>query len=113
MTPEETAAALDAYLGAEGLDRVAEDAVYMEMRTREEWRGREAVAAMLRRLYGELYDATAKERHRVVGPGTAVIEYDFQGRRRADGAEVGIPLCVVYELEAGKIARARIYFEEV
>jgi ketosteroid isomerase-like protein len=112
MTAEETAAALDAYLGDEGIERVAQDAVYREMGTGEEWRGREAIAGTLDRLYTELYDARADERHRVIGAGTATIEYDFRGRRQADGADVSIPLCVVYELAGGQIQAARIYFLE-
>jgi ketosteroid isomerase-like protein len=112
MTPAETAAALDAYLGDEGLERVAEDAVYSEMGTGESWRGRAAIGATLDRLYHVLYDARAHERHRVVGPASAVVEYDFRGRRRPDGQEVSIPLCVVYELAAGQITEARIYFLE-
>jgi len=110
MTPAETEAALDAYLGHEGLDRVAEDAVYREMGTGEVWRGREAIGATLDRLYNVLYDARAVERHRVIGAGTATLEYDFRGRRQSDGAEVSVPLCVVYELAGGRITEARIYF---
>jgi len=110
MSPEETAAALDAYLGDEGLDRLAGDAVYTEMGTREEWRGREAIGKTLNRLYTVLYDASSHERHRVVGAGTAAVEYDFKGRRRPGGEEVSIPLCVVYEFADGLITNARIYF---
>lgn len=80
------------------------------MGTGEEWRGRDAIAETLNRLYTELYDASAHERHRVIGAGTATVEYDFRGRRRPEGAEVSIPLCVVYELAEGQITEARIYF---
>jgi ketosteroid isomerase-like protein len=110
MTPEETSAALDAYLGDEGLERVAEDAVYSEMGTGETWEGRAAIGATLNRLYNVLYDAKAHERHRVIGSGSAVVEYDFRGRRQPDGEGVNIPLCVVYQFEAGQIKAARIYF---
>ena len=110
MTPAETAAALDAYLGDEGLGRLAEDAVYTEMGTREEWRGREAIAGTLNRLYTVLYDASSHERHRVVGADAAAVEYEFRGRRRSGGEEVSIPLCVIYEFAGGRITKARIYF---
>ncbi len=118
MSLESTRAAMLAYLQHDDFSKVAEDAVYTEMATGEEYRGREAIARMITHLYEEAFTATARMRSLIVTEDHAVLEADFVGTQHgafhgipARAEEVRVPLCVVYDLADDQIVRARIYFE--
>jgi steroid delta-isomerase-like uncharacterized protein len=118
MSIERTAEIINAYLGEEGLARVAEDAVYTVMGTGREIRGRAEVGRFLDHLYAEAFEASAKPISRVVGDGGAAFEYEFKGRHigefegiPATGREVTVPLCVVYSVDGEHITSAHVYFE--
>ena len=73
---------------------------------------------MLNHVYHEAFDARAESRSRIYAEKQAVLEADFVGKHigtfagvPATGREVRVPLCVVYDLENGKIVRGRVYLE--
>ena len=95
---------------------VAEDAVFKNMGTGEETKGREAIAGLLQYLYHIAFDARAEVINMVITEDKAVLEGSFKGKHigefaglAATNKEVDVPLCVSYDLENGLIKYARIY----
>jgi len=120
MSAETTRATLDRYFNSVHSDTsmMSEDTVFTVMATGQEYRGPEAILGMLNYLYHGAFDATAKLSNLVISDGKAITEWDFTGKHTgefagvpATGKEVSVPLCVAYDLEEGKIKRARVYFE--
>lgn len=120
MTVETTKNAMLRYLNSEhgDLSMMAEDVVFTMMGTGQENRGREAVRGMLQYFYQVAFDARAESRVTVYGENAAIFEGNFVGKHIAEfagvpatGRSVRVPICVVYELEAGIIKHGRIYFE--
>jgi predicted ester cyclase len=73
---------------------------------------------MLNHVYHEAFDATAETRSRIYAETQAVLEADLVGTHigtfagiPATGRKVRVPLCVVYDLENGKISRGRVYMQ--
>ncbi len=97
---------------------MADDVVFTHMATGDEHRGPDAVLRMLDYMYRQAFDATAEIRTRICGESQAVLEAEFVGKHigefagiPATGRAVRVPLCVVYDLEADRIKRARVYLE--
>lgn len=120
MTIESTREAMTRYLESdhEDLGMMADDVVFTNMATGDEHRGVEGVRRMLDYVYHTAFDATAETRSRIYADGQAVLEADFVGTHIGDFAgipatrrKVRVPLCVVYDLEEGKIKRGRVYME--
>ena len=120
MTVERTREVMTRYLDSQHADlsMMAEDVVFTNMATGEEHRGVEGVRRMLDHVYHEAFDATAETRSRVYAESQAVLEADFVGTHigpfagiPATGRKVRVPLCVVYDLENGKISRGRVYMQ--
>ena len=95
---------------------LAEDAVFTDMGTGEEYRGRAAIAQSLEYIYHQAFDARPEVHSTVLTDGHAVAEGEFVGRHIGDfagmpatGREVRVPICVAYDVEGDKIKRARIY----
>ena len=96
---------------------VAEDAVFINMSSGEETRGREAISGMLHYIYHVAFDAHADVKHVIVMDSHAVLEATFTGVHigefagvHATGKHVNVPLCVTYDLdEEGLIREARVY----
>ena len=95
---------------------VAEDAVFTNMSTGEETKGRDAIAGMLHYMYHIAFDATAEIKNTIITEEKALLEADFKGKHVGEFAglqptnkEVNVPLCVSYNLEDGLIKQARIY----
>ena len=95
---------------------VAEDAVFKNMGTGEETKGREAIAGLLQYLYHIAFDARAEVINMVITEDKAVLEGSFKGKHigefaglAATNKEVDVPLCVSYDIENGLIKYARIY----
>ena len=117
MSLEETREVIAAYLqdhGDPGL--LAQDAVFTDMGTGEEYRGREAIAQSLEYFYHQAFEAHPEVHSTVIDDGHAVAEGEFVGRHIGDfagipatGREVRVPICVAYDVEGDKITRARIY----
>jgi predicted ester cyclase len=97
---------------------MADGVMFTMLATGESYRGPEAVQQMLHYIYHVAFDAQARPRNTLVFDGHALWEGHFVGKHIGEfagvpstGKEVCVPLCVVYDLEADKIAKARIYFE--
>lgn len=120
MSIERTREAMNRYWDSQhqDLSMMAEDVLFTHMATGDEHRGPDAVRKMLDYIYHQAFDATADVRSRIIADEQAVIEGDFVGTHigefagiPATGRQVRVPLCVVYDLEAGMIKRARVYME--
>ena len=120
MSIERTREAMNRYWDSQhqDLSMMAEDVLFTHMATGDEHRGPDAVRKMLDYIYHQAFDATADVRSRIIADEQAVIEGDFVGTHigefagiPATGRQVRVPLCVVYDLEEGKIKRARVYME--
>ncbi|MEO8110128.1 MAG: ester cyclase [Ginsengibacter sp.] len=95
---------------------IATDAVFTNMSTGEETKGREAIAGMLHYLYHIAFDAKAEIKNTIITGEKALLEADFKGKHVGEFAglqptnkEINVPLCVSYHLEDGLIKQARIY----
>lgn len=120
MSVEGTRDLLDRYLNADHQDTtvLADDVLFTVMATGEEYRGPEAVQAMLHDFYHVAFEATAKPYSLIVSDGKACLEALFEGTHigefagiPATGKEVSVPLCVVYDFEDDKLKRGRVYME--
>jgi steroid delta-isomerase-like uncharacterized protein len=120
MSTALTRDAITRYLDShhQDLSMMADDVVFTHMATGDEHRGPDAVRRMLDYMYHQAFDARAEERSRILSDDQAVLEGDFVGTHIGDfagipatGRQVRVPLCVVYDLEDGKIKRARVYIE--
>lgn len=107
---------MEAYFKSHDVQYVAEDAVFINLATGEETRGREAIRNMLQYIYHVAFDAKAEIKNQVITETKALVEADFKGRHIGEFAgiaptnkEVNVPLCVSYDLEDGLIITARIY----
>jgi steroid delta-isomerase-like uncharacterized protein len=120
MTVARTREVMTRYLDSQhgDLSMMAEDVVFTNMATGDEHRGVEDVRRMLDHVYHEAFDATAETRNRIYTENQAVLEADFVGTHigtfagiPATRRKVRVPLCVVYDLENGKISRGRVYLQ--
>jgi limonene-1,2-epoxide hydrolase len=118
MSVEETTKVVRRYLEGHSTEVLAEDAVFTMMGTGAQFHGPDAIAAMLQHFYHGIFEAHAEERSLIVTDGHAVLEAEVVGQLREplgdvapSGAEVRVPLCVVYDLRGSSIAAARIYLE--
>jgi steroid delta-isomerase-like uncharacterized protein len=120
MSLERTREAVTRYVNSNhsDLSMMAPDVVFTNMATGDEHRGVEALAGMLHYIYHVAFDAHAETKSIIFGDNQAVLEGDFVGKHigefagvPATGKDVRVPLCVVYDLEDGKIKRGRVYFE--
>jgi steroid delta-isomerase-like uncharacterized protein len=119
MSVESTRELMDNYLKGHDIGPVmADDVEFTIMGTGAVHKGPEAVQGMLQYFYSIAFDAQAELREVVYGENNASAEFDLVGKHvgefagiPATGKDVRIPLCVNYNLEGGKIKRARVYFE--
>lgn len=120
MSVQRTRDAVERYLNSAHTDlsMMAEDVVFTTMATGDEHRGVEGVKRMLRYVYHEAFEAKAETRNRIYAENNAVLEGDFVGKHigtfagiEATGRQVRVPLCVVYDLQDGRIVRGRVYLE--
>ena len=116
MSVESTRAAIEAYEGEHGADAIAEDAVYTDTSTGQQYVGREAVLGMLRFFYQEAFDARFERLNLIVDDGHAALEGLLVGRHvgefagvPATGREVRVPYAVVYDVAEDGIRALRIY----
>ncbi|MEO7292571.1 MAG: ester cyclase [Ginsengibacter sp.] len=107
---------MENYFKTHDVKYVAEDAVFKNMSTGEETKGREAIAAMLQYMYHIAFDAKAEIINTIITEDNAVLEASFKGKHvgefaglAATNKEVDVPLCVSYDLENGLIKHGRIY----
>jgi steroid delta-isomerase-like uncharacterized protein len=120
MSVQRTRDAVERYLNSAHTDlsMMADDVVFTTMATGDEHRGVEGVRRMLHYVYHEAFEAKAETRNRIYAENNAVLEGDFVGKHigtfagiEATGRQVRVPLCVVYDLQDGRIVRGRVYLE--
>lgn len=116
----ETKAAISRYLDSkhEDLSMLADDVVFTNMATGEKHTGPEEIRQMLHYVYHVAFEAVAEIRNLIIENNRAVLEADIVGTHIGEFAgipatnkKVRVPLCVVYDLDGGKITHGRIYFE--
>lgn len=111
--------ALLAYLERHDPDRLADDAVFVDVTSGLRWQGPEAIAGMLSWFYRSVFDATLEDTRTFMAADgrQAVLEGTFVGRHigefagvPATGRTVRVPLVVLYDLADGRITGARFHF---
>ena len=107
---------LENYAKTHDVKYVAEDAVFNNMGTGEETKGREAIAGMLQSLYHIAFDARAEVINMIISQDKAVLEGSFKGKHvgafaglAATNKEVDGAICGSYDLEGGLMKQGRIY----
>ncbi|MFI5134644.1 MAG: ester cyclase [Chitinophagales bacterium] len=107
----------DEYFKTHDTAFLAEDAVFINMTSGDQTKGRKAIGEMLYYLYHIAFDARADVKHTIVTEQNAVLEANFTGKHIADfagipatGNQVSVPMCITYDLNNdGLIQEARIY----
>src|SRR4051812_36531469 len=105
-----------AYLQNRDVQYIAEDALFKNMSTGEEYRGRAEIGGLLHYMYQVAFDAIAEVKNVVITEDKAMFDGYFKGRHigaynglAATQKEVNVPLCVTYDLADGLIKEARIF----
>ena len=105
------------FLATHDVQYVAEDALYKNLSTGDEYRGREAIGGMLHYMYHVAFDARAEITNTIITEKKAMFEGNFIGRHIGEFAgvkptnkEISVHICVCYDLENGLIKKGRIYF---
>ena len=119
MSMEETRRVMEGYFGGHGGSWFAEDVAFHDMSQPEPVRGRAAVQAWLDTFYhGAFANARADEARLVAGDGIAAADWVFKGRHVGSlmgevpsNRLVEVPMAAVYEVVAGEIVRARLYYD--
>lgn len=119
MSVEDVKQVIQGFLNAVNKESyLVEDAGFTTMFDGKTRTGPAAVTAMLQDLYQIAFQAKAEPKNLIFSEDHAILEADFVGKHTgeyesipATGKQVRVPFCVVYDLEEGKIQRARIYFE--
>jgi hypothetical protein len=96
---------------------VSENAVFKNMSTGDEYRGREAIGGMLEYFYHVAFDAKAILNNSIIKQRKAVLEATFSGKHigefagiPATNTEVNVPMCISYDLDdEALITEGRIY----
>ena len=118
MSRESTRSVMMKYFESEHSDvsMMAEDVVFTDMTTGQEYHGPDGVLQMLNYFYHIAFEATAETRNLIFDEENAVVEGTFIGKHigefagiPATGKEVRVPLTVVYDVANGRISRGRIY----
>ena len=116
MSIERTYQTVMAYARSHDSSFVAEDAVFIDMGTGGETKGRAAIAQMLDHFYHQAFNAHAELTNLIAADGRAMIEGYVVGKHTgefaetpATGKDVRVPIAVVYDLEDDQIKRARVY----
>jgi len=99
MSIEHTRKVMEGYWSGHDHEAVAEDAVYTDMASGQQWSGREAVAGMLRFFYEEAFDADFKPERTYFADGLAAVEGRVVGKHIGEfggvtgtGRDVDVPL---------------------
>ena len=110
---------LEEYFKTHDTKYVAENAIFKNMTTGEETKGRQAITEMLHYIYQVAFDAKAVVTNTVVTETNALVEANFIGKHIGEFAgipptnkQVNVPLCVTYDLnKEGLIQSARVYMQ--
>jgi SnoaL-like polyketide cyclase len=104
------------FLATHDVKYIAEDAVYKNFGTGDEYHGRDEIGGMLHFMYHVAFDARAEVTNKIVTEKKAMFEANFVGKHIGEfsgvqptNKEINVPLCVSYDMENGLIKKARIY----
>ncbi len=110
---------MEHYFQTHDMKYVAEGAVFINMTSGEQTKGKEAIGNMLHFIYQVAFDAHANVINTIITEEKALLEAEFKGKHigefagmAATGKEVNVPLAVSYDLEEGLVKVARIYMLE-
>ncbi len=110
---------MEQYFKTHDLKYVADDAVFINMSSGEQTKGKEAIGQMLHFMYNVAFDAHANVISTIITNDKALLEAEFKGKHIGEFAgmpatnkEVNVPLAVSYDLENGLVKVARIYMLE-
>ncbi|HEU5103604.1 MAG TPA: ester cyclase [Roseiflexaceae bacterium] len=116
MSVESTYKTMMAYARSHDTSFVAEDAVFTDISTGGETKGRPAIAQSLDYFFHQTFDAHPELTNLIAADGQATIEGYVVGKHTgefagipATGKYVRVPIAVVYDLEDDQIKRARVY----
>jgi steroid delta-isomerase-like uncharacterized protein len=116
MSAERNRATLAAYAEDHDPRYLASDAVYTDMATGQEFRGHDAVAAMLNWFYHVAFEARAETLNMIVDGDRGALEGTVIGRHIGEfagvpgtGKDVRIPISVFYDFRDGQIVSGRFY----
>ncbi|NLG21518.1 MAG: SnoaL-like domain-containing protein [Actinomycetales bacterium] len=116
QTIDETQQVLEAYAATHDTAMIAEDAVFHDVASGQDYIGREAIAGMLHYVYHVAFEAQAEDVRTVVGEGAAALEAVVVGTHigefagvPATGKQVRIPLAVTYRIADGLVQEANVY----
>ena len=105
-----------AYFENHDVQYLAEDAVFTNLSTGDESKGREEIKNFLHFMYHVAFDARAEITKKVFTENSGVLEFRFKGKHIGEFAgmqpthkDIDVPVCVCYDLEGGLIKKARIY----
>lgn len=120
MSTEETRSVVEGYLADHGPEWLSERIVFQDMTKPEPMRGRSEVSAFVRRFYIDVFGGGRVEETRLTAEGHRVVaEWLFRGRHAGSllgetptGREVEVPMACVYEVMAGEITAARLYYDQ-
>lgn len=105
-----------AYFDKHDVQYLTEDAVFTNLSTGDEARGREGIKNFLNFMYHIAFDAKAEVTHKLFTETNAVLEFNFKGKHIGEFAglqptnkEINVPVCVCYDIENGLIKTGRIY----
>jgi predicted ester cyclase len=105
-----------AYFETHDVKYIAEDAVFRNLGTGEQHKGRAEVGAMLHYIYHVAFDAHAEFSSYIITEDKAVVEGLFIGKHIGDlngipptGRQVSVPICITYYLKDSLIQEAHIY----
>lgn len=110
---------LAAYWRGHEPDIVADDAVFHDLSSGQDFRGREAIGQMLHWFYNVALDARAEPRIVILdeAQSAAAVAGRVIGRHTGDfagvppsGRDVNVQLCVTYALRGNSIREAWVYF---
>jgi steroid delta-isomerase-like uncharacterized protein len=117
LSIETTRQTIKAYLVDHDPQFLAEDAIFVDLASGQETKGRRAITQMLDWFYHQAFDARAEVTNIIACEGAAAFEGYVTGRHigefagmAATGKDVRVPISVTYDLEDGQITGARIYF---
>ena len=118
---QETRKAIEQYARSHDPQCFAENAEFTQMALPNPFKGRDAIAGMLRLFYQEAFsDARGDLRHVAADTDQDLgfIEFTFHGRHTGDlmgipatGRTVEIAMLGVYEVRDGLIRRCRLYYD--
>ena len=111
---------VQSYLETRDPNLLAEDAQYFDSTTSAPIVGRDIISQTQDAFYGQAFSETLAVpiRYIVADDGMVVVEFEFTGVNTGEfaqqpptGANVLIPMAGVYQVEAGQIVEARLYYD--